>query len=81
MKMPENPDFGWLGWVGAFGDGFGGGGGRLFDDDEEEPAAAAPEPRGGIDGFFPPDAAGSPRAVAESLHALFKSLISQLFVE
>lgn len=62
--------------MGAFGDGFGGGGGRLFDDDDED-AAPAPE-RGGIDGFFAP---GSARVGAGSLHALFKSLISQLFVE
>lgn len=77
MKMPENPAFG---CEGAFGDGFGGGGGRLFDDDdvEDDDAAAPPPDRGGIDGLFAPD---SDRAAAGSLHALFKSLISQLFVE
>lgn len=76
--MPEKPAFGWLGWVGAFGDGFGGGGGRLLDDDEPP---AVPLERGGIDGFLPPDATGSVLAVAGSFHALFNSLISQLFVE
>lgn len=79
--MPENPALGCAGWVGAFGDGFGGGGGRLFDDDEDDEAVAPPPPppdRGGIDGLLAPDAG---RADAGSLHALFKSLISQLFVE
>lgn len=77
--MPENPAFGCVGWVGAFGDGFGGGGGRLFDDDDDDDEAAAPAPdRGGIDGFFAPDFAC---VDAGSLHAVFKSLISQLFVE
>lgn len=87
--MPENPAFGWAGWAGgSFGDGRGGGGGRFFDCDDDDEAPAAPLERDGIDGFFDDAAAPPPatdawsfRVAAGSLHALFRSLISQLFVE
>lgn len=76
MKMPENPDFALLGCDcgGGCVTGRGGGADLPFDEDALDVDAGD---RTGIVGFF--DATGS-TFLAGSLHALFTSLISQLFV-
>lgn len=78
--MPEKPAFGcaWFGWldgavVGCV-EGRGGGAGLLFDDD-----ALDPDDLDGIVGFLA--LTGATLAGAGSFHALFTSLMSQLFVE